>query len=292
MTNPWIAPPESPLRGDGLAVVAGAMKAGTTSLFSYLASHPHVCPSTPKEPDFFLERHERRRRVEDYHELFEFDPARHRVALDGSTSYTKAPHKPGVPERIRASGLTPRFIYLVRDPFARIESQFNYQHTARADGRLDADTPMTNDKFVNISDYASQLEPYRKRFGRERILVLDFDDLKKDPATTTRRSLSFIGLTPLPAGPEFEAKNVTTPSSKLKVVLQRNPVTRAVAGLLPGPVKEAANLAATRVFGAAKARRMTDEERREIRRRLAPGMTVLAQTYGVDVQRWGFDGAK
>ena len=33
--------------------IIGAMKAGTTSLASYLASHPEVFMSTPKEPGFF-----------------------------------------------------------------------------------------------------------------------------------------------------------------------------------------------------------------------------------------------
>jgi len=33
--------------------VIGAMKSGTTSLHSYLAAHPQVFMSTPKEPRFF-----------------------------------------------------------------------------------------------------------------------------------------------------------------------------------------------------------------------------------------------
>ena len=35
------------------ALIIGAMRCGTTSLFSYLSQHPEVAPSTPKEPDFF-----------------------------------------------------------------------------------------------------------------------------------------------------------------------------------------------------------------------------------------------
>ena len=35
-------------------IIAGTQKAGTTSLFRYLADHPSVCPSSIKEVDFFL----------------------------------------------------------------------------------------------------------------------------------------------------------------------------------------------------------------------------------------------
>ena len=32
------------------AIIIGAMKSGTSSLFHYLSQHPNVCPSKPKEP--------------------------------------------------------------------------------------------------------------------------------------------------------------------------------------------------------------------------------------------------
>ena len=35
------------------ALIIGAMKAGTTTLFDHLAAHPAVAPSHPKEPGFF-----------------------------------------------------------------------------------------------------------------------------------------------------------------------------------------------------------------------------------------------
>jgi hypothetical protein len=35
------------------ALIIGSMKSGTTSLFRYLAEHPELSPSTPKEPNFF-----------------------------------------------------------------------------------------------------------------------------------------------------------------------------------------------------------------------------------------------
>ena len=34
-------------------VIAGVPKAGTTSLFNYLAQHPDICPSDVKETRYF-----------------------------------------------------------------------------------------------------------------------------------------------------------------------------------------------------------------------------------------------
>lgn len=36
-------------------IVAGAPKCGTSSLFSWLAAHPEVCGSYPKEPYYFMD---------------------------------------------------------------------------------------------------------------------------------------------------------------------------------------------------------------------------------------------
>ncbi len=38
---------------NNFALIIGAMKCGTTSLFSYLAQHPEISACQPKEPDFF-----------------------------------------------------------------------------------------------------------------------------------------------------------------------------------------------------------------------------------------------
>ena len=64
-------------------IIAGTQKAGTTSLFRYLAGHPAVCHSSTKEVDFFL-RH--RGEIEDgviknYESFFPVVPQANRSAL-------------------------------------------------------------------------------------------------------------------------------------------------------------------------------------------------------------------
>jgi len=36
-------------------IIGGTSKAGTTSLYTYLADHPQICPSALKETRFFLD---------------------------------------------------------------------------------------------------------------------------------------------------------------------------------------------------------------------------------------------
>ena len=73
-----------------LALIVGAMRSGTTSLFHYLAAHPQVAASADKEPDYFSSDKVFARGPGWYEELFSFDPARHTIRLEASTNYSKA----------------------------------------------------------------------------------------------------------------------------------------------------------------------------------------------------------
>ena len=55
-----------------------------------------------------------------YEDLWDFDPDRHRYAMEASTGYTKWGER-GAAEQIHAYGLRPKLVYVIRDPFERIE---------------------------------------------------------------------------------------------------------------------------------------------------------------------------
>src|ERR1700757_1899826 len=38
---------------DAYVIIIGAMNCGTSSLYTYLAEHPEICPCITKEPEFF-----------------------------------------------------------------------------------------------------------------------------------------------------------------------------------------------------------------------------------------------
>src|SRR4051812_36085465 len=94
-------------------IIIGAARAGTTSLYHYLRSHPEIWMSPEKELYFFVEDHNWKRGIEWYERHF---PAGTPVRGEASTFYTHFPIRPGVPERIAALLPSAKLIYLVRDP--------------------------------------------------------------------------------------------------------------------------------------------------------------------------------
>ena len=57
---------------DAYAIIIGAMKCGTSSLYSYLEGHPEICPAVGKEPEFFSENQALTLQVDNYSDLWSF----------------------------------------------------------------------------------------------------------------------------------------------------------------------------------------------------------------------------
>ena len=182
-----------PREGLPTFLVIGAMKAGTTSLYHYLAAHPDVYMATVKELDFFVEAANWDRGTDWYRK--QFDDARGATAIgEASTAYTKYPVVPGVPERI--AGVIPdcRLIYVLRDPIDRIRS--HYQHrVAIGTERAPLEEAVIEDPvYLASSRYAAQIERYLERFPREQLLLITSEHLRSDRAETMRRVFRFVGV--------------------------------------------------------------------------------------------------
>jgi hypothetical protein len=97
-----------------------------------------------------------------------------------------------------ALGPDMRFLYLVRDPMARMRS--NYVQML-VDERRNAE-PITWRTFTqapelkHMSMYATQLQAFADVFGAGRILVLDADDVRGDARPALRRIAEFLGVDP------------------------------------------------------------------------------------------------
>ncbi|HYF40703.1 MAG TPA: sulfotransferase domain-containing protein, partial [Gemmatimonadales bacterium] len=115
-----------PLRGLPSVLLIGAQKAGTTSLFNYMAEHPAVLPPSNKEIHYFDLNPTRG--LTWYRSHF---PYNHQLR-DGSVTVDASPYylaHPGVPQR--AAQLLPgaRLLVLLRNPVDRAYS--HYQHEVR-----------------------------------------------------------------------------------------------------------------------------------------------------------------
>src|SRR5262245_41423321 len=113
-------------------IIGGASKAGTTSVFDYLAKHPQICPSRAKETRFFLD--------EDYPQ-----PSEKRYYRDGPEAYLSffaknggreadwrleaTPdylYSPNTPRLIRQTLPNVQFIFILREPCSRLLSWYRF----------------------------------------------------------------------------------------------------------------------------------------------------------------------
>lgn len=177
-------------------IVIGAMKSGTTSLFHYLQAHPQVFMSPLKEVEFFVEEKNWRRGMDWYRAQFAgADPGA--VAIgEASTAYTKYPEHKGVPERIASILPDARLIYVVRDPIERIRS--HYQHRVLSGAERDPleRAVLEDDRYIDCSRYAMQIERYLPHFPRERVLLMTSERLRTSRAKTVRSAYEFLGVDP------------------------------------------------------------------------------------------------
>jgi hypothetical protein len=176
-------------------VVIGAQKAGTTSLCSWLATHPQVFMSHPKEPGFFVETFTWARGLAWYESLFA-NAGDARAAGEGSTSYTMHPGLPGVPERMASVIPEARLVYVVRHPIERLVSAYVHARAGGAELRPVEQAVVDTPGYVNTSRYAHQLDQFAEWFPREQLLVLTSDELRADRERSFDRVLSFVDADP------------------------------------------------------------------------------------------------
>jgi hypothetical protein len=300
--------------------VVGAPRCGTTSLCRYLARNPQVCFSRPKEPHYFVRLDHEPSRAElerDYLDrYFGHHLDTHRAVGEGSVSYLYAPD---TLERIRHWNPDARFIALVRDPLSMLPSYhlrmlFLLQEdeqdfarawelqTARARGeripRLCLDPRLL--LYGEVAKLGAQIERLFAVAGRERSLVVLFDDLVAEPAAVYRRVLEFIGVDD-DGRRRFERKyeSRTYRSRWLQRLLYRPAIrpggvvttlqrrARRRAGDGPGRKKKSLIKRLTR-WNTVSVRPapLAPEMRTIVRETLAPDVERLSNLLGRDLSHW------
>ena len=120
-------------------------------------------------------------------------------------------------------------------------------------------------------------------------MILDYDELTRDPLVTINRVCGFLGIAPMRA---LGNSGVHNAAPRVKSEVERAFRRRAPGFLrqLP-PGLKAAVRDGFAWFGAKK-RRLRPDERRRIAAALHDDMIRLQREYGVDVARWGFFAAQ
>jgi hypothetical protein len=194
--------------------LVGAPRCGTTALSRYLDANPQVCFSRPKEPHYFSLT-AARPGGEDLEasylsRYFAHHRAEHRAIGEGSVSYLYAPH---AIERIRRVNPRATFIAILRNPLEMLPSYHLRMRYILAEDVPDFATAWSLQEarargekvprrcpdprmlaYRQVASFGAQVEDLYRTAGRDRCLVLVFDDLARDPGAVYRQVLAFIGV--------------------------------------------------------------------------------------------------
>lgn len=192
--------------------IIGAAKAGTTSMHNHLSQHPDIFMSEVKEPHFFSNvKPNPAQAVEaitsegEYSRLFDGRGAEH-VAGESSPSYL---WDDATPARIKERVPGARAIAILREPVGRAYSHYLMDvrlgiqklafHDALVEDFESAEKGWgVSHLYVELGMYEAQVSRWIRVFGRERMLVLFFEEFIADPASTLRTAAEFLGVAPEP----------------------------------------------------------------------------------------------
>ena len=273
-------------------IILGAMKSGTTSLFRYLAQHPQIAPCREKEPAFFS--HDYEKGYDGYLSLWNKKDISNKILLEASTNYTKYPSfsvsSENMLDFLKKYDVSLQLIYIMRNPFDRIESQYTHSY-ARYTQKSMEERLDPHGHLMNVSRYAMQLDQYYKKFDAKNILLLDFDQLLKDPQALLQKVCRFLEI-----DTDFEfssldmAHNIsqgTVVTRPIHVLYKKYPFMKLLGKCLPSGLKNWIRKYILRKKIMTPFT-LTKKQRQKVHEALRKDMTRLHKKYGVDVSRWGF----
>lgn len=238
----------------------GAAKAGSTAVFHGLAQHPALFTCEEKEPGYFIfgesgltfggpqaeaNRPYLIRTEETYLKLFA-GCKDDQLAGEGSVSYLHMGES--VAPYIRAKSPQARLIAILRHPAERafshyvmnrnmgIEPQPTFKRALADEPRRVRESWYPTMCYASASQYARQLRPFIKAFGRDQMLVLLFEDLQANALEVFRRIFDFLKVDPTFEPDLTRQYNVRRNLRSRKaedLLLVSNPLTRPFRAIFP-----------------------------------------------------------
>ena len=308
--------------------IVGHQKCGTTALYLMLKSHPAIFMSDVKEPRYFASDQRSRftrgapssrrpRTLEAYLSLFAGARPEQRVG-EASPQYLRST---AAPQEIAALAPSARMIAILREPASYLRS-FHLQTVSS-----NVETQRDFRKAIELEDerrrgkriprhchhpeallysdhvrYVDQLRRYHAVFPREQVLVLVYEDFRRDNEATVRKVLRFLEVDETHPIESIDTKPVkairSLPLHQLAGAGKRAhknptgaaPLERAVNALTPGFMRgESFRRRWRRLVYAAPA--PPDEQfMLELRRRFKPEVQALSDYLGKDMlSAWGYD---
>ncbi|MEI7931905.1 MAG: sulfotransferase domain-containing protein [Alphaproteobacteria bacterium] len=173
----------------------GAAKSGTTWLAGVLAHHPDIFVHPQKELNALV-YNDLDERLDEYAAYFDEGRAA-KVRCDFSVRYLSAERAPAAAGRLAPDA---RLLLVLRNPVDQVQS--HYWHLRRQNFHQDSMVVDTPDLFEALERfphllkepalYGKHLARWLEIFPRERLLILDSQDLRDDPDTMLGRICAFL----------------------------------------------------------------------------------------------------
>jgi Sulfotransferase domain len=212
-------------------VIGGTEKAGTTSVFDWLSTHPAVGTSWRKETDFFRKEYtgdaaaDRLR----YGAYFEHADPRASVLMEASPGYLGEANL--VAPRLRALVPQVRVLFILRDPIDRFYSSYHFHR-----GKLNLPHDLSFDDYVRkclaydrgansprelgldewylrvlrFGCYAEFVEVFTANLRPAQVKVMFFEALREDERDFMQQLSAFLGIDPAHWSDfDFRKSNVT-----------------------------------------------------------------------------------
>ena len=289
--------------------IVGAPKCATTAMYAYLRAHPQVYLPDVKELHYFGSDFVRRRTPR----LSEEEYLAHFVDADGALRVGEASvrylQSKRAAEEIREFAPDGRIIAMLRDPVEMMHAQHGEhlflgmddiadfaealaaEEERKRGERIPAATNIADSLFYRDSArFAEQLERYFDAFGRDRVHVIIYDDLREDPARAYRETLAFLDVDPTFV-PSFDVVNpAKAPRSTVLRDLVADPpswLRRLLRATTSRHLRKRVYEGLFRWNARRSPRAPIDPDlRRRLRAELAPEVRRLGELLDRDLTRW------
>jgi len=186
--------------------IVGAPKAGTSSLYVYLNSHPQIFMSPIKEPNYFSsatfpDDHPIKpiRDKKKYLKLFE-KAKNKKIFGEATPTYLEDPK---AAELIHQISPNAKILISLRDPIERLFS--NYLMSQRYGTikssfhdvllkNINYHEDKNNDLRLERGLYSENVKRYIDTFGKEQVKIIIFEEFVKDTTATMEEILKFLGV--------------------------------------------------------------------------------------------------
>jgi hypothetical protein len=291
-------------------LVIGAARSGTTALFQYLAEHPGLFLTEPKEPHYFAlagstpaftgpgdRQTINRLAVTDrdaYLALYrEARPDQVRGEASVSTLYF-----PEALPRVREMAPDARLVCLLRDPVDRAFSAYGFMRTRGWEPCATFEEALADEErriaegwhhiwhYTAMSRYGEQLRHALEVFPRDQLLVLRHEDLSADADAVLARVYDHIGVPPVPRTVSPDPHRSGEPRSRFlgRVVSTHHPLKKLLSPVVPPALRR--RLRRQIVDRNIVRTSYRPGTRRELVAAFGSDLDVLEQVTGLDVSAW------